>query len=215
VQPTGNAERGAQWRQLANAEAGLGRLDAALSAAEQARRYAPANLNGALSLMAWGEAVSRKGRHADAIQAIAEARAGAEKSGVGADSLAMLRMRRAAGEALLRQGTAAEAARVLAELVEAHRALRHQHRGEWALVLDALACAQHLAGSADAAATRAASAERHAAAYGPDHPLRLRHEALGSTLGVGPPDALSRWMATLAIDSPWRQQRPANCAALI
>lgn len=214
-------ERSIQWRWLAAAESGLGHAEAALAAAAQARQLAPPdNAIGALALQAWGDAASHAGQHAAALQAMADAQAGLLKAGMQASSPAMLRLRRQWAEALLRGGQPDAARQALLQVRQAHRDAAAPHRAEWALGLDALACAQAEVGQGEASREALAEAGRqHAQALPDAHPLRLRHLALAALLREEPAArreaALARWRGSLGADGPQHPAGVADCSGLV
>lgn len=214
--PTGDIERGIQWRWMSMAELGLGRPQAALAAAEQALRLGPANAIGWLARQQWGEVASRLGRHDEALTALAAAQAGIEQAGTSAQSERALRGRRLMAEALLRQERDAEAAAALRALVSEHAALDTPLRVESALVMDALACAAAKQGQGgEARKGHAAAMIGYAATLPATHAYRLRSAALLEFVDGDAARALLAWQASLAADSPWRQNPPRDCRGLL
>ena len=213
-----DAEHASQWRALATAEAGLGRPQAALAAAEAALAVLPASAPGALRALtrqAWGRAASRAGRPADALRALDEAVSGLQAAGFAADSDVLRRAQRQRAEALLRAGRVDAALTALQALQDAPKVA--DDIIESAALHDALGCARLLGG--DAAAARPEFAAARSTYDGPlpvGHPLRLRSRVLLAMSGDGATgEAMAALAATWTADSPWRQAPPADCAGLL
>ncbi|NRF69174.1 serine/threonine protein kinase [Aquincola sp. S2] len=204
-----------QWRLLASAEIGLGRPEAAMAAARNALSDTARGAEGWVAVQAWGLAASLAGQADDGIAALAEAHAGLAAAGFPPASSSMLKLRRMQAEALLRDGRADPVVDLRALAAE-HAAVPTPHRVEWGQALDALGCAEALAGRADAARRLHATAdERYASALPPEHPLRLRNALLRDLLEGQAAAALAAWHRTLAADSPWRQRAVRNCRVVI
>ncbi len=176
--PADATERPVQWRLLSSAELLAGDARAALEAATQAAAShppGPPDIETWAARQAWAVAASTLGRHAEARAAFDEAIAGLLAAGLPAQASPVQRAHRFRAEALLRQGSNAEAVAELEPLAAAKRA----DAIETARVLDALGCALARTGQADAAAKRhAEAAALWAGAVPAAHPLRARNAAL-------------------------------------
>ena len=215
-------DRATQYRIIAAAELSLGRLEPAMRAAEQAEAVLPAQSFAAarwLARLSWGDAVSRAGRHTEALQALQAAQAGLAEAGFKAGTQAMLRAQRLRAEALLRAGQDAAAADALRRLRAEHDRLQRREVVEAARTLDVLGCTLTRAHRpSEAEAAHADALARYAGALPADHPLHLRALALRALAGnrADARQAVERWQRTLAADSPLGQRtHDAGCLDLI
>jgi serine/threonine-protein kinase len=174
-QPAPWYERAAQWRVLASVETALDHFDEAVAAADAALQALPADW--ALTAQAGyahqlrGTALSKAGRHDDALAALAQARQDLAAAGYADAAPAMARLRRHEAEAQLRAGQPRPAATALAALAQ----LPTAQPVEAGLVAWALGCAQQQSGDRESARVRfEAGTHALAAALPADHPLLLR-----------------------------------------
>ncbi|MEO8079288.1 MAG: serine/threonine-protein kinase [Caldimonas sp.] len=214
-------DRAAQYRVLAAADLSLGRLEPAMREAEQAQQVLPADAPAAarwLARLTWGEAASRAGQHAAALEALAAARAGLAQAGFKPGSPSALRAQRLHAEALLRAGRNAAAVDALRALMSEHDKLQPKQTVEAARTLDALGCALAPAHRpVEAEAAHADALQRYAEVLPPEHPLHLRALALRALAAdrADAPQAVERWRNTLAADSPLRHPTRGDCSDLI
>ena len=214
-------DRATHYRILAAADLSLARLEPAMRAAERAQQVLPDDAPAPPRLLArltWGEAASRAGQHAVALEALTAARDGLAESGFKPGSPTTLRAQRLQGEALLRAGRNLAAAEALRVLLAEHDKLQPKRSVEAARALDAMGCVLALAGHpVQAEAAHAEALQTYASVLPAEHPLRLRAAALRA-LASGSADApqvAERWRNTLAADSPLRRVPANSCLDLI
>jgi serine/threonine-protein kinase len=206
--PAAASERSTQWRMLSSAELGLGLPAQAQAAAASAAQALPPGAPTAAhwyARQAWGHAASRAAQHAQAVEALAQAREGLTAAGFAPTSASVLRVRRLWAEALLRQGQDEPAKAELQAVVAAIRAAPAAQSTEQGLALSALGCAQALTAAPEPARISLADAQARLADALPEgHPHRLRAAALAA-LATDPRSAewpVRRFLKTLAADSP-------------
>jgi serine/threonine protein kinase len=173
-----------------------------------------------LARQAGARADAVQGQAADAARRLRQAQADLVALGFAPGSREVLRARRLAAEAVLRQGRLQEARQELQAVVSAHEQAAGQHGVDWAHALDLLGCAARAEGQLDMARQLHAQARDQLAASLPaGHPFLLRNRVYMELAGADGPqgepgDARERYRATLPADSIWRHMLPAHPAAV-
>jgi len=184
---TDPGERAIQLRLLANVFLLLGDPEAAQGAAEQAIALAapgPAKANTLFARQALARALALRGAGAKALDETGQVERGLRALGFGATSIEVLRMHRARGEILLRQGELAAARGELALVLRALEEGPARYPVDLGQTLDLLGCVLRETGDAGGATALHARARRaYEKSLPPDHPFFARNALYQAVAG--------------------------------